>query len=444
MKHVHFIGICGVAMSALAIACKKADWHVTGSDAGFFPPVSTALTHAGISFYPGWHPEKMGIPDLVVVGNVASSTNPEWLVVQEKKIPYLSYPEFIAKYLVKPISVVCAGTYGKTTSAALLTWILTQAGKNPSYLFGGLAIDAFDSAALTDSDISVLEGDEYKSARWDNRPKFAHYSPTHLILTGISWDHADVYPTEESYKKVFAELLQSVPKNGVVIAAGKTYGSDANLPWRYENVNSPPQGIAFAIVHDKKTYHVESPMLGEYQAANITGCFAMAHALGIDAETTIAAIKNFQGLKRRLEKRLDGPITIFDDIAHSPAKAKATLATLRKIYSGKIVAVFEPNTGNRKTIALSSYADAFNNANEVIIPALTKIKKDVNDEGATMDGEGLCAVIGKIHHNAQYIGDDVKLIDHIRRIVQSGDVVVFLGSHGFRGIIDVLIKKLHL
>ena len=151
MKHIHFIGVCGVAMGGLAIAFKKAGWEVTGSDAGFFPPVSDYLKKHQIDFYPGWHPELMtknGAPGLVVVGNIASSTNPEWQYVREQKLNYKSYPEVIAEYFVKQNSIVCAGTYGKTTTAALLSWVLTEAGYDPSYMFGGLAIDDFDSAVI--------------------------------------------------------------------------------------------------------------------------------------------------------------------------------------------------------------------------------------------------------------------------------------------------------
>lgn len=438
MKHIHFIGICGVAMSALAIACKKAGWAVTGSDAGFFPPVSDMLENADISFYPGWHPEKMGSPDLVVVGNVAGSSNAEWLVVQEKKIPYCSYPEFIAKYLVKPISVVCAGTYGKTTTAALLAWILTHAGKNPSYMFGGIAIDAFDSAALTDADTSVLEGDEYKSARWDMRPKFAHYSPTHLLLTGISWDHADVYPTEKSYEKAFDDLAVSMSQNGVTIAAGTDYGPNADAAWQYTNIRQTANGISFDIVHGNETHHMESVMLGRYQAANITGVFAMATALGIAPDTIIGAVKSFQGLKRRLEKRFTGPVTVFDDIAHSPAKAKNALATIRQITGGRVIAVFEPNTGNRKAASLPSYDNAFAAADEVIIPTLTKVKKNPDDPD--MEAKDIAKTITKTHKNTRAIADDDALVAHLVKNAKAGDAIVFLGSHGFRGMIDSIIS----
>ncbi|MEK7623373.1 MAG: Mur ligase family protein [Patescibacteria group bacterium] len=466
-KHIHFIGICGVAMSALAIACKKNGWIVTGSDAGFFPPISTELENHNINFYPGWHVEKMlknGVPDLVVVGNVASSSNPEWTYVQEQNIPYCSYPEFIAKYIVKKNSIVCAGTYGKTSTSALLSWILTEAGLEPSYMFGGLAVnDGFDSASLTGRNSaepwSVLEGDEYKSARWDSRPKFAHYSPNHLLLTGLSWDHADVYPTEESYMDAFRQLLRQMPKDGMVVACAddekiknlstlapehlSTYGQNDTADYQYKNTKQTKDGISFDIVHNNATYHIESPMLGEFQAANITGCFAMSHKIGIEPTKIIETIKNFKGMKRRLEKRYEGKVTVFDDIAHSPAKAKATLETLRKIYpANKIIAIFEPNTGNRQREAIPAYDHAFAAADTVMVPTLTKIKKNAMNDAEPLSSPELRAVIAKTHPRTWNCTDDEELIDVIYKELSPGDVVVFLGSHGFRGMIEGLIEKL--
>ena len=365
-EHIHFIGICGVAMSALAIALHKTGYTVTGSDKGFYPPVSTHLKNAGITYYPGWHVEKMtkhGNPDLVIVGNVASSTNPEFLYVQENNIAYKSYPEFVAEFLVKEHSIVCAGNFGKTTTSALVSWILKENEYMPSYMFGGLATHNFPSAAITDGTYSVLEGDEYKTARWDARPKFMLYSPTHLLLTSISWDHADLYPTEALYMKQFEHLVSLVPKNGLIVACkdGKNvkeyakqsqsrvvfYGKDGENEYSYTNITSTKNGLHFDIIHNSSTYSITSPLLGTYMVENICGAFAMASELGIQPQNITQSIRTFLGMRRRLEKRCENNITVFDDIAHSPEKAAATLATLRSIYTGKIIAIYEPNTGNR-------------------------------------------------------------------------------------------------
>lgn len=468
-KHIHFIGICGVAMSALAIAFKKAGWQVTGSDAGFFPPISTNLEKQGVDFYPGWHPDRMvkrGIPDLIVVGNVAGSTNPEWLYVKKNGLNYKSYPEVIAEYLVAPNSIVCAGTYGKTTSAALMTWILKENGFDPRYMFGGLSLNGIDAAGMTESSYSVLEGDEYKTSRSDSRPKFAHYSPTHLLLTSVVWDHADVYPTEERYVHAFQQLYDMMPKKGVRVISEKakkvihtkegslmSYGQDFSNNYQYADIQQSKTGVAFDIIHEDKTYHIQTSTLGEFMADNMTGCFALAHQIGIEPNDIITAMQSFKGIKRRLEKRYEGNITVFDDIAHSPSKAEAILHSLRSIYSGKIIAIFEPNTGNRKHAAMPAYDHAFAGADEVIIPRLTKIKVDTLDQDLPFDGAELAAIIQKTHSRVHHIDDDQALIKHIIESTKKDDlssvalakedVVVFLGSHGFRGMIEELVTSLH-
>lgn len=458
-KHIHFIGICGVAMSALAIALHKKGYRVSGSDVGFYPPVSTMLAGSGVEFYAGWHPEKMGTPDLVIVGNVAGSQNPEWKFVQDNKLTYKSYPEAIAEFWLKPESIVCAGTYGKTTTTALLSWIFSEAGFDPSYMFGGLSQTDFPSAALSESVWSILEGDEYKSARWDNGPKFAHYKPKHLLLTAVSWDHVDVYPTPESYFQVFADLVASVPDAGIItvstdnsaalnLAAKRaggpliiTYGTDPDAIYRYQNVTQTTAGLSFDIQYQNQIFNLTCPLLGTYQAENITGAFALAAELGLPTEKIVQAIATFPGLKRRLEKRVDGLVTVFDDIAHSPAKAASVLETIRTIYDGKIIAVFEPNTGNRKPEAKPLYAKAFAAADEIIIPRLTKVKIDADDETPPIDGLELAKTISETHANVLYIDDDAELIAHLMETASTGDVIIFLGSHGFRGMIEQLVAN---
>ncbi|MBP9695306.1 MAG: hypothetical protein KBD73_02795, partial [Candidatus Magasanikbacteria bacterium] len=381
--------------------------------------------------------------------------------VQEHKLNYKSYPEVIAEFFIKQNSIVCAGTYGKTSSTALLSWILTESGFDPSYMFGGLVTrndnDNFLSAKLGNNTWSVVEGDEYKSARWDMRPKFAHYSPTHLLLTGLSWDHADVYPTEDAYFDVFKKLVASIPKNGVIVADTDnekikeivqlshgpivSYGKNNGAMYQLSNETMTRVGITFDIIHEGEKYHITSPMLGMYQAANITGSFAMAHAIGIEPKKIIEAIAKFKGMKRRLEKRCEGSITVFDDIAHSPAKAKATLETLRAIYTGKIIAIFEPNTGNRQTEAIPQYDHSFASADIVLIPKLTAVKKSTTGP-EPLDGEELKKIIAKTHHDTRYIENDIELVEQILSEIKPEDVVVFLGSHGFRGMIETLIEKI--
>ncbi len=484
-KHIHFIGICGVAMSALAVAFHKEGWEVSGSDVGFFPPISDYLKDNNISFYPGWHPEKMtakGDPDIVVVGNVAGSGNAEFIYTRKHNLNYKSYPEVIAEHIVQSKSLVCAGTYGKTSTAALLTLILKNADLNPTYMFGGLSANLPISAkiklglpgvAVAKPGWSVLEGDEYKTARWDSRPKFKLYSPTHLLLTSVSWDHADIYPTEETYFNAFKDLTAMLPAHGLIVACADapnmnkilssntngckviTYGKNQTADYYYFDVKQTKDGVNFKIQnkrrvsmdvtrHDSaesnKTYELASPVLGEHMAENICGCFAMASELEIENSVILKTIAEFKGIKRRLEKRFDGDIIVYDDLGHSPAKAAATLRTLRAIYPhNKIVAVFEPNTGNRKSQSIPGYDNAFSNADEVIIPALTRIKINPKDIDPPFDGERLTEIASKTNPKVMYIKDDDKLVEYIKNNLKEKDVVVFLGSHGFRGMIEKLI-----
>ena len=463
MKHVHFIGICGVGMGALAIMMKNKGWKVTGSDVGFYPPVSLHLKKFGIEYYSGWHVEKIGTPDLVVVGNVAGSENPEWKYVQDNKISYVSYPELIARELVRKNSIVCAGTYGKTSTTALLTWILKNANYKPAYMFGGLS----ETPELSSDDLggqwSILEGDEYKTSRWDNNPKFSHYSPTHLLLTAIKWDHADVYPTEQNYFEAFEKLVKMIPKDGLIVTNKKildnkilnikkiisniqypisvvTYGQTDGCDYNYSEIIQTKEGLSFNIIHQNKTYQVKTNLIGEYQAENICGAFAMANAIVIPTEKIISAISNFQGIKRRLEKRGQtiGGADIFDDIAHSPAKAKSVLDALKKTYQTKIIAIFEPNTGNRENAAMPGYDHAFDGADLIIIPRLTKIKTTPGQKH--VEGPELMKIISKTHNNVKYFEDDNELINFIKQNAAKGDAVVFLGSHGFRGMIESIIN----
>ena len=463
-RRIHFIGICGVAMSALAVAFHKEGWEVSGSDVGFFPPISDYLKDNNISFYPGWHPEKMtanGDPDIVVVGNVAGSGNAEFIYARKHNLSYKSYPEVIAEHIVQKKSLVCAGTYGKTSTTALLTLILEKADVNPSYMFGGLSLNLPTSAKIKShsNSWSVLEGDEYKTARWDSRPKFKLYSPTHLLLTSVSWDHADIYPTEETYLQAFRDLTGMIPSKGLIVnciddvkiksvltantngAREVTYGKDPSADYCYSEVAQTTAGISFKIKHAGKEFDISAPVLGEHMAENICGCFAMAMEIKIKEKIILDTIAEFKGIRRRMEKRSAGKIAVYDDLGHSPAKAAATLKTLRAIYpNNKIIAIFEPNTGNRKSQSIPGYAGAFADADEVVIPTLTRIKIDPKDTDPPFDGQKLAEIISRTQPQTVYIENDDKLVEYVKNNTKKEDAVVFLGSHGFRGMIEKLVE----
>ena len=469
-KHIHVIGICGVATSALAIAFHKKGWTVSGSDKGFYPPVSTALENAGIPFYAGWHPEKMispemgGVPDFVVAGGSGTSaSNPELTYAREHAIPVLAFAEALGKFFIKKNSIVTVGTWGKTTTSAILSYILLKADMKPSYFTGGLSL-SHDTGELSDSDWSVVEGDEYQTAIWDKKPKFAYYSPTHLLLTSVSWDHADLYPTEQAYFDEFKKLIAKIPTNGLIVSCADdagikkvigaatckvvTYGKDG-ADYSYHNVFPTKKGIFFKI--DKKTtgetFSIESPMLGRFNVENIAGCFAMASEIGIASAKIIEAIASFKGIKRRLEKRFEGEVTLLDCHAPTAEKAQSVLESIREVYDKKIVVVYEPNIGGRQRESIAKYDNAFAKADLVVIPRLTKLK--IAAESATdntpekpLEGNELANCISKTHKKVAYVEDDATVVEKITAEAKTGDVIAFLGSHGFRGMIEETIAKL--
>ncbi len=455
-KRVHVIGICGVATSAIAIAFKNKGCLVTGSDKGFYPPVSTELEKNQVSFYAGWHPENIGTPDIVMTGGGGTSpSNPEVLYAKENGIPVYTYPEVLEKYFIKKNSIVTVGTWGKTTTSSLLSFILIQSGLDPSYFTGGLSL-SHSTGAISDSEWSVVEGDEYQVSISDKRPKFVYYSPTHLLLTSVSWDHADLYPTEKAYFDEFKNLIKKIPSQGIIVVCKDnegvsevtknskaiTYGKTSGADYYYHSINHTKNGLDFVVEHAGKSWNIHSPMLGRFNAENITGCFALAHSIGISPNKITAAIADFKGIKRRFEKRFEGEITVLDCHAPTPEKAASVLESIREVYDQKIVAVYEPNIGGRQRASSNMYDDAFKNSDLVIIPRLTKLKIDESATEKPLEGEELTAIIGKTHANTHYIEDDKNLVDFLKSETKKGDVIVFLGSHGFRGMIEETVTSL--
>src|SRR6478735_8559557 len=219
IRHVHFIGICGSAMGAVAAAMRDQGYIVTGSDSGIFPPMSDFLREKGVALTEGYRAENLPERiDLVVVGNVISRGNPELEAVLDRRIPYQSMPETLRHFFLRGRrNLVVAGTHGKTTTASLLTHILRVAKKDPAWMIGGIAEDLGQGASLHESEFTVLEGDEYDTCFFDKGPKFAHYLPELAILNAVELDQMDIYPDIAAVKRAFGLLLRVVPGNGVLL-----------------------------------------------------------------------------------------------------------------------------------------------------------------------------------------------------------------------------------
>lgn len=464
-KKAYFIGIAGKAMGALAKAFKDLGWEVSGSDhKGVYPPISTYLQENGISYTEGYRAENVpSAVDLIVVGRSAlmvDPQNPEFLEAQKRKCPVLSYPEALQQYLIKENSLVVAGTYGKTTITGVLVSILTAAGLNPSYMIGGVPIGMKDGVKITDSQYSVVEGDEPPALRETDLPKFMFYRPKFLLLTATKHDHPEIYPTPESYREAFLKLVKLLPPEGIlvynlhevdslVVVAFKglkvSYSlNDSRADWHVENVKKEGSKTFFRVV-GKKELALETSLLGRFNLENLCGAVALAEALGIESEVIARGIADFQGIKTRLEfLGSAGGRFCYWDFAQHPAKVKGSLEAIREHYPHqRITAVFDPAmTGLKHRESLAWYPGAFDAANQVIVGRVSFLKNIAKADRVT--GPDLVAAIAKTQPAVFYEPRDEEIINYLIEKTKPGEVIIFMSSGGLRfvNLIKKVINKL--
>ncbi|MGH8189016.1 MAG: UDP-N-acetylmuramate:L-alanyl-gamma-D-glutamyl-meso-diaminopimelate ligase, partial [Steroidobacteraceae bacterium] len=338
--HLHILGICGTFMGGIAALARACGHRVTGSDQNVYPPMSDQLAALGIELIEGYDPQQLRLnPDVVVVGNVMSRGNPLVEALLESGIAYTSGPEWLARHvLADRWTLAVAGTHGKTTTSSILAWILEHAGLDPGFLIGGVPGNFNVTARLGGGQHFVVEADEYDTAFFDKRAKFVHYRPRTAVLNNLEHDHADVYPDVASIQWQFHQLLRMVPRNGLVVANA----ADANLMhviamgcWtpveRFSGsvlgdtawyAAAPADGdySSFAIMQgNEMVAQVQWPMPGRHNAENALAAILAARHAGVSIGAAGAALKDFQGVRRRMELRgIVGGIAVYDDFAHHP------------------------------------------------------------------------------------------------------------------------------
>lgn len=335
---IHILGICGTFMGSLAVLATKAQLQVSGQDSAVYPPMSTQLIEQGIQIIEGYDVADMPTEvDLVVIGNVMKRGMPIIEYVLNNKIPYLSGPQFLAKYILKQQHVLAVtGTHGKTTTASLLAWILEYAGLKPGFLIGGIPNNFGISAALGGGEYFVVEGDEYDCAFFDKRSKFMHYNPQTLIINNIEFDHVDIFKDLEAILTQFHYLLRTLPGSAWVIYNGL----DANIPLLLAK-GCWSNKVAFNA--DCK-YDLPRTLLGLHNQLNAAAAIAAATKVGVPERVALLALQEFTGVKRRLEEKgFIGKINIYSDFAHHPTAINLTLAGVREALAQgrRIIAVVD-------------------------------------------------------------------------------------------------------
>jgi UDP-N-acetylmuramate: L-alanyl-gamma-D-glutamyl-meso-diaminopimelate ligase len=456
-------------MASLAGMLKQRGFHVTGSDAAAYPPMSDFLRELDIPVAQPFDAKNLDPrPDLVVVGNAMSRGNVELEQLLDQRIPFCSLPQLLHDEFLRGKEVlVVAGTHGKTTTTSMLAWIFHSAGLQPSFLIGGIAENFGSSFHLGAGKHFILEGDEYDTAFFDKGPKFLHYFPDSVILTSVEFDHADIYKDLDAVETAFKRLVNLIPRRGRIVAfdgvAGEAaespslerclvkafcpverYGAGLRANWKVTNLRLEPARTSWSVLHDGQSWaDLEFALAGEYNVWNATAAAALAASCGVPKDAIAAALKSFKSVKRRLEVKaqVDG-ITIIDDFAHHPTAIAGTLKALRARYpNARLWAILEPRSNTlRRRVLQSDLARSLAQADEVIVAGV--FRSEAVPENERLELPALAAEIKGKGRRARLLADADAIVQTIAAEMRSGDVVAILSNGGFGGIYEKLPARL--
>ena len=460
--HIHLIAICGVGMASLAGLLQSRGYRITGSDQNVYPPMSNYLADIGIEVISGYGAANLAQrPDLVVIGNAVSRGNPEAEAVLSQKIPYISFPEALGRFLIGTrTSLVIAGTHGKTTTSALAAWVLTAAGLNPGFFVGGVPLNFGSGWRPGNGRYVVLEGDEYDTAFFDKGPKFLHYRPTHVILTSVEFDHADIYRDLAHVQSAFARLIEIIPADGVLLVCNDypvavsvanaarvkpiTYGQSGE--WTATEVHFRAGRTYFTPCYNGGSEGpVEAGLIGRHNVTNALAVYATARAMGIGREKLLDGFRTFKGVKRRQEIRGEHRgVLLIDDFAHHPTAVRETIDAVHAAYSGRrLWGIFEPRSNtSKRDIFESEFAAALARAEKVIVAAVYQPEKVPPGERLSVDR--LVCGINRVAGDQRALAIDGarEIAEHVAQNARSGDVLLIMSNGGFDGVQEKILRAL--
>jgi len=444
-------------MASVAAAMQERGFKVTGSDENVYPPMSSFLQEKGIALKQGYRAENIpGDADVVVIGNVMKRGNAEVETVLNRKLFYLSLPEVLKNYFLRGRhNLVVTGTHGKTTTTALLAWIMEKAGRNPGYLIGGLPKNFGQGARLNDSKYFIIEGDEYDTAFFDKRSKFVHYLPELVIVNNIEFDHADIFKNLDEIKLSFRRLLNIVPQNGMVLLNGDDpncvevakdclaqmieIGFSKNCAQRIRDVAYSSDGSRFKL--GEQTFEI--PLVGEFNVRNAAMAAMAARFYDVPEKKIESAFRSFAGIARRQELRGEGRgVKVVDDFGHHPTAVAHTLQALRHQYRGhRLWAIFEPRSNTtRRAVFQQQLPDALKLADGVFISQVARLEQIPEDE--RLNPERVVAAVAKTGRPAFYESNADAIVNRIVSMVQPKDVIVVFSNGGFDNIHEKLLIRL--
>jgi UDP-N-acetylmuramate: L-alanyl-gamma-D-glutamyl-meso-diaminopimelate ligase len=456
MMHVHVLGICGYATFGAANLAQERGDRVTGSDDHAYPPMSDAVTAAGIEWENHSDPanlDRWGVPDLVVVGNQTRPANLELEAVRVRGIRCVSEIEFYVSLAGDRLRLTVCGTHGKTTTAALLVHILDRAGLDPGFRLGSTSLDLGGTSRLGTGPF-VFEGDEYTSAPWDPRPKFLHTRPHGACVTRLELDHPDVYSSLDAYREPFVELASTMPADGVLALCADdpeclalrdvassvvvTYGTNVGSGWRIRDAREQ-DGMQRFLVERRRDAPLDVVLTfpGIHNAQNACAALILAEYAGVDPAIAVAACADFRGPARRFQilGEIAG-VAVVDDYAHHPTEVSAAIAAARQRYPRRrLIAIHTPHTYSRVSRLLEDYRRSFADADIVLIGPIEEAReRGMPKTVSSQDVAERAGPVDAVH----VVASSDEAVDLVMRITRPGDVLLVLSLGGF----DTLAPRL--
>jgi UDP-N-acetylmuramate--alanine ligase len=459
MTHVHFIGIGGSGLSAIARLLKESGYEVTGSDQTL-SPFAADLQNIGVTIFIGHHPRNVNGADWVVRSSAIKDENPEVVAAMQAKIPVYKRADFLGQLMSKKLGIAIAGTHGKTTTTAMTAWTLHAMHRNPSFIIGGTLNNLKTNAHSGSSDLFVIEADEYDRMFLGLKPQIA-------VVTNLEHDHPDCYPTFEDMYSAFQNFVDLLPPDGTLIASAEDEGAATLLPYARRKglnvisysvqgemtINSPQWmqarmlrpnnrgGFDFSAMTNigaASALHVSLQVPGEHNVRNALAVLSIIATLGLPLRAAAEALSRFEGTGRRFEIRGErNGITLIDDYAHHPTEIRATLAGAKARFPNRrILAVWQPHTYSRTQALHYEFSRAFSDADEVLVTEIYASRE------ARQNFSSAEVVSAMPHISARYSGSITDTKDDLLKSLRPGDVVIVLSAGDADQITTALLQEL--
>ena len=448
VKKIHILGICGTFMGGLALLARELGFEVSGCDENVYPPMSDLLKEQNIKVIKGYNKKDLPEAELYLIGNVISRGNESIEHILDSKLPHTSGPAWLSENVLKNRRVIAvSGTHGKTSTTAMLTWILVNLGMDPGFLIAGKPKDFSVSAKLGKDEIFVIEADEYDTAFFDKRAKLIHYNPEVLIINNLEFDHADIYSNLPEIQKQFHNLIRTMSSEDCIVFPGDDknirevldlgvwskeveFGVEGNSSNYFEAIKKDHSSVRFSI--NKKVAEINWNLLGEHNARNaITALLALQH-FNLSLSDSAKSLESFSGVKRRLDTIIDRKdLKLFDDFAHHPTAIQETLKGLRSRYlDNRIIALIEIRSNTMKS-----------GLHDKNLTGATSEADLVFWKGA--DKDQLNNLVNKSPEKNYVIDSVDSFSDELKNsIIKDNDVIIMMSNGSFDGLVDLLNSKL--